>query len=149
MSASQLLPERQQERGGPGFPCATGGDAGADGWKRCIHMEAVCLMNDPSPAVKVRLFARDALHVHVLNMNSWKGHRCLPGTAAGGGGAVRGGSIAFSLAQQRVPRLSPLAWCGSAEEAGCFLGKGQAPAAQPSAMLPHSRLFSGLSSGTF
>lgn len=60
-------------------------------------MEAACLMNDPNPAVKVRLFARGTLCVHTLNTDSWKGHRCPPGAAAGGGGAVRGGSIAFRL----------------------------------------------------
>lgn len=65
-------------------------------------MEAACLINELKPAVKVSLFARDALEVHVLNANfaavPGKGHGCPPGLAAGGGGAVRGGSIAFSLA---------------------------------------------------
>lgn len=70
--------------------------------KRCINMEAACLINDLKPAVKVSLFASDALEVHVLNANfaavPRKGHRRPPGMAAGGGGSVRGGSIAFSLA---------------------------------------------------
>lgn len=62
----------------------------------------MCLINDLKPAIKVSLFARDTLEVHMLNVNFTavprKGHCSPPGTAAGRGGAVRGVSIAFSRA---------------------------------------------------
>lgn len=45
-------------------------------------MGAACLINDLKPAIKVSLFARDALGVHVPNA---KGHRCPPGTAVAEG----------------------------------------------------------------
>ena len=65
-------------------------------------MDAACLINDPKPAVKVSLFAKGAFEVHVLNASfaagPRKGHCRPPGMAAGPGGAVRGGSIAFGLA---------------------------------------------------
>lgn len=62
------LPEAAGE-GGPGSPRDAGSNAGAGGRKRCINMEAACLINDLKPAIKVSLFARDALGVHVLNAN--------------------------------------------------------------------------------
>lgn len=78
-----------------------GSDAGVEEWKRCINMEAACLINDLKPAVKVSLFAGAALEAHVLNANlaamPRKGQCCPPGMAAGGGGAITGGLTAFSL----------------------------------------------------
>lgn len=131
----------------PAPPRAAGSDAEASGWKRCINMEAVCLINDLKQVVKVSLFARDVLEAHVLNANfttvPWKGHRCPPGTVAGGGGAVRGGSIVFSLTHWCAPRLSPMpgepsSSRGSVEKPGCFPGKGQV-------LLLQNSLFSWLS----
>lgn len=64
-------------------------------------MEAVCLINDLKPAIKVILFARNMVEVHVLNTNfaamPWKGHRCLSGTAALGRGSC----------QRRIDSLQP------------------------------------------
>lgn len=100
MNVSQLLlPERQQRRVVP-VPCNgdnAGSDAGVEEWKRCINMEAACLINDLKPAGKVSLFAGAALEARVLNANLASERALLPPGMERGGGALTGGLTAFSL----------------------------------------------------
>lgn len=61
-------------------------------------MEAACLINDLKPAIKVSLFARDTLGVHVLNANFAAERASLP---ARDGGRRRGSC------QRRINSLQP------------------------------------------
>lgn len=95
-----LLPERQQGRVVP-VPRSednAGSDAGVEEWKRCINMEAACLINDLKPAGKVSLFAGAALEARELNANLAPERALLPPGMEGGEGAITGGLTAFSLA---------------------------------------------------